>query len=106
MTCTEILCPAASVRGRVTPEIVNSGSLALIAEMVALLEPVLAKLISWLSDCPIVTAPNQSFDGEHVNCCACARDGTAASVARKKVKRITRIERGCAMDWGSRMFRV
>ena len=72
VTVTPILSPGATATGRFTPDTLKSEPLALIAEIVALVCPVLVKTTSCACDVPTVIPPNPRLEGEQTNCCAAA----------------------------------
>ena len=72
VTVRAILSPAARDTGRFMPDTLKSEPLVLIAEIVALVCPVLVKTTSCACDVPTVIPPNPRLEGEQTNCCAAA----------------------------------
>ncbi len=104
-TFSATLCPAARLRGRLRPGMLNCEPLSLIAETFTLLVPVLISRTTCVSDPLSVTEPNLKFAGEQTNCCVDAKapNGNRSNTAMKVVIKKGRREECEVFDWGSRM---
>ena len=99
------LCPAGRLNGKLKLDTLNSVPLSFIAETVTLVCPPFVRTTTSVSFCPIRTLPKRRLDGVHVSCGVAARTHKGSIVANRMTVMLekTRVERGRALDWGSRM---
>lgn len=99
-------CPAGRTKGRPELATLNSGLLALIAEIVTLVDPVLVRVTGRASLWPITMVPNRRRVGLVVSWGVPATalvEIKPKSNAKLMTPRVERQERDGGFDWGSRI---
>lgn len=67
-TFRETLFPGDKVNGKVSPGALKPVALAVIAEIVTLVDPLFVTMATSVSGCPITTLPKFKTEGVHVSC--------------------------------------
>src|ERR1700757_3378698 len=81
VTFKETLCPAATLKGTLTLEALNSLPRIFIADTVTFVDPLFFSTTNCISLCPSCTLPKFRADGDATNCCVAAawhKDGNVA----------------------------
>jgi hypothetical protein len=96
VTLSETLCPAGTLKGRLTLDAVYSLPRTFIVETFTLVDPLFRNTINWVSFCPSGTLPNATEEGDAVNCCAaaCGHKGSSIANAPKMVTERKQLQKG------------